>query len=69
MPPRDTTARAHAIQTAIHRALSPAAKFRAAVEMSDFTHKLAEAGLRQRRPDCAASDVPRLLAETLYRRR
>jgi hypothetical protein len=69
MPPIDTTDRAHAIQTAIHRSQSAAAKFKAALEMSDFTHKLAEVGLRQRVPGCAESDIPRLLAEILYGRR
>ena len=34
--------------------------------MSDFTHKLAEAGLRQRRPECDEDQIPRLLAEILY---
>jgi hypothetical protein len=65
----DTTDRARAIQTAIHRSQSAAVKFKAAVEMSDFTHKLAEAGLRQRIPGCAEADLPRLLAEVLYGRR
>jgi hypothetical protein len=65
-PPRDTTPRAHEIQTAIHRSMSAAAKFRAAVEMSDFTHKLAAAGLRMRRPDLAESEIEPALAEELY---
>jgi hypothetical protein len=34
--------------------------------MSDFTHKLAEAGLRMRRSDCTDANVNRLLAETLF---
>jgi len=66
MPVRDTTARAQAIQTAIFRSLRPAERFRSAIEMSDFTHKLAEAGLRQRRPECDEDQIPRLLAEILY---
>jgi hypothetical protein len=65
----DTTDRARAIQAAIHRSQSEAAKFRAALEMSDFTHKLAEAGLRQRVPGCAEADIPKLLAELLYQPR
>ena len=69
MPPADTTERARVIQTEIHRAQSSAVKFKAAIEMSDFTHKLAEAGLRQRVPSCADADIARLLAEILYGRR
>jgi len=63
----DTTDRAQAIQVAIHRSQSVAAKFRAAVEMSDFTHKLAESGLRQRVRE-TSGDVSRILAEILYGR-
>ncbi|MBV9493252.1 MAG: hypothetical protein JOZ54_03315 [Acidobacteria bacterium] len=66
MPASDTSHRAREIVTRIHRAQSAATKFWAAVEMSDFTHKLAEAGLRQRLGSSADADVRRILAETLY---
>jgi len=66
MPPRDTSKRAYEIHTAILRSLSPGQKFKSAVEMSDFTHKLALAGLRTRRSDCTDANVNRLLAETLF---
>lgn len=66
MHPRDTSAQAHAIQMAILRSFTPAQRFQAAVEMSDFTHKLAVAGLRMRRPDCTDANVNRLLAESLF---
>jgi len=69
MPPRDTSSRAHAIQISILRSLTPAERFQSAVEMSDFTHKLAIAGLRGRRPDCTDANVNRLLAETLFQPR
>ena len=66
MPPRDTSERAYAIQTTILRSLSPAQRFKSAVEMSDFTHELALAGLRMRRSDCTDANINRLLAETLF---
>lgn len=65
-PPRDTTAQAYAIQTAILRSLTPAEKFQAACEMSNFTHELALAGLRRQRPELTESELPRVLAELLY---
>jgi hypothetical protein len=58
--------RAYAVYTAIVRSLTPGQRFKAAVEMSDFTHKLAAAGLRLRRTDCTDENVNRLLAETLF---
>lgn len=64
--PLDTSPRARAIQTAIHRAMSADRKFRTAIDMSDFARKLAEAGFRQRHPDCPEADVRRRLAEELY---
>jgi len=66
MRPRDTTARAYEIQTEIFRSLTSGQRFWAAVELSDFTHKLAEAGLRMRRPDCTEANIQRLLAEELF---
>ena len=66
MRPRDTTARACEIQTKILRSLTNGQRLWAAVEMSDFTHKLAEAGLRMRRADCTEENIQRLLAETLF---
>jgi hypothetical protein len=68
MSQSDTTDRARSIQAAIHRSQSAAVKFKAALEMSDFTHKLAAAGLQQRMPDCAEADVPKALAAILYHR-
>jgi hypothetical protein len=68
MAATDTTARAREIQTKIHRSQDAATKFWAAVEMSDFVHQLAAAGLRQRVPNVADADIPRLLAETIYAR-
>jgi hypothetical protein len=69
MPPRDVSAEVYAIQLSILRAQTPAQKFRAAVEMSDFAHRLAQTGLRERHPDCTDENVGRMLAEEIYPQR
>jgi len=66
MPPRDTTAAAQALQASIHRRQTPAQRLRSAIEMSDFTHNLALAGLKLRNPTCTETDATFLLAEILY---
>jgi hypothetical protein len=66
MPPRDSSDRAYAIQTAIFRSLTNRERFEAAVELSNFTHQLAIAGLRARRSDCTDENINRLLAEALF---
>jgi hypothetical protein len=69
MPPGDVTAAAYELQTSILRDQTPAEKFRAAVEMSDFTHRLALAGVRERHPGCPEEQVARILADELYPQR
>ena len=38
------------------------------MEMSDFAHDLAEAGIRARNPDRSDAEIRRLLIEVLYGR-
>jgi hypothetical protein len=66
MPPRDTTPEAKAIQIAAFQRQTPAERLRSAIELSDFTHRLALAGLKLRHPDCSDDQANRLLAEELY---
>lgn len=66
MPITDATSAARNIQTSIHQQLTPAARFRAAMEMSDFAHALAEAGVRARKPGHSVSEIRLFLIEALY---
>jgi hypothetical protein len=63
---RDTTPAAAAIQQEAYRRLGPAGRFRVAMELSDFTRSLAEAGLRRRHPEMSSEEITRLLVEVLY---
>jgi hypothetical protein len=66
MPLRDASSAAQALQAAIHRGQTPAQRLSTAMEMSDFTHDLALAGVRRRNPACTESEAARILAELLY---
>jgi len=66
MPIRDVSVAAQALQAAIHRRQTPAQRLRTAMEMSDFTHELALAGVKRRNPACTESEATRVLAEILY---
>jgi hypothetical protein len=66
MPLTDATSAARNLQTSIHQQLTPAAKFLVAMEMSDFTHALAEAGVRARKPGHSESEIRKFLIEALY---
>lgn len=69
MPVRDTTPEAKAVQIAAYRRQTPAERLQRAIELSDFTHQLALAGLKLRHPSCRDDEANRLLAEELYLRR
>jgi len=69
MPLRDTTPAAQALQASIHRGQTPAQRLRSAIEMSDFTHNLALAGVKRRNPACTEMQATYLLAEILYARK
>ena len=67
MPLRDTTPEAKAVQVAAYRRLTAAQRLQRAIELSDFTHRMALAGLKRRYPTCSDEEANRVLAETLYR--
>ncbi len=66
MHARDTTPAAAAIQEEIYRRLGPAGRFQIAVELSEFTRSLTEAGLRRRHPEMTSEEITRLLVQVLY---
>lgn len=64
--PLDTTPDAAALLEQAYRELGLEGRFRIAVALSDFTHALAVAGIRQRHPKLTDEDARRKLAEVLY---
>jgi hypothetical protein len=68
MLPRDTSPAAAVLQEQSYRELGPAGRLRIALELSDLTHALAVAGIRQRNPDLSEADARRKLASVLYGR-
>jgi hypothetical protein len=66
MPLRDATPAALALQAAIHRRQTPAERFRTAVDMSDFAHNLALAGVKRRNPGYTERETTQSLVESLY---
>jgi hypothetical protein len=62
----DTTVEMAALHEESYRQLGLAGRFRIAVELSDFTHALAVAGMRRRDPELSDEDARRRLAEVLY---
>lgn len=62
----DTSPEAAALQLQAYRELGPAGRLRIALELSDFTHALAVAGIRRRHPELSEPDARRKLAEMLY---
>ena len=66
MRSRDTTPEAAALQLDAYRRMGPAGRLRIALDLSDFTHKLALAGIRQRQPELSEAEAYAKLAELLY---
>jgi hypothetical protein len=64
--PLDTTPDAAALHEQSYRELGLAGRFRIALDLSDFTHALAVAGIRQRHPELTDENARRRLAEVLY---
>ncbi len=64
--PSDTTAAAAALHEDAYRELGLGGRLRIALELSDFTHTLAVAGIRSRHPEYTNEDARRKLAEILY---
>lgn len=65
--PLDTSPAAAQLQEEAYRQLGLAGRLRIALELSDFTHAMAIAGIRRRHPECSDEDARRKLAELLYR--
>lgn len=63
--PADTTASAHAAQLAAYRAMSPSARVRAALQMSEEARQVALAGERHRHPDWPEGRIRRAVAVSL----
>jgi hypothetical protein len=66
MVPLDTTPEAAALQLQAYREMGPGGRLRIALELSDFTHALAVAGIRRRHPELSEEQARRKLAELLY---
>jgi Rv0078B-related antitoxin len=64
----DTSTAAASFHEESYRQLGPAGRFKIAVELSDFTHALAVAGIRRRNPQLNDEEAQRRLAEVLYNR-
>jgi hypothetical protein len=63
---RDTTPDAASLLEESYRAAGMAGRLRIALELSDFTHALAVAGIKLRDPNCTDETARRRLAEALY---
>jgi hypothetical protein len=66
MVSRDTTPDAALLHEESYRQLGMAGRLRIALELSDFTHALAVAGIKRRSPGCSDEEARRRLAEILY---
>lgn len=64
--PLDTTPEAAALHEESLRKLGNAGRLRIALELSDFTHAMAVAGIRRNHPEYSEEDARRKLAEMLY---
>ena len=62
----DTTPDAAMLHEESYREIGMAGRLRIAMELSDFTHALAVAGIKQRSPGCSDEEARRRLAEVLY---
>ncbi|HYC88942.1 MAG TPA: hypothetical protein VEO54_07005 [Thermoanaerobaculia bacterium] len=62
----DTTPDAALLHEQSYRELGMAGRLRIAMELSDFTHALAVAGIRRRTPNCSEEEARHRLAEVLY---
>lgn len=64
--PRDTTPEAALLHEESLRQLGSAGRLRIALELSDFTHAMAVAGIRRRHPEYSEEQARHKLAEILY---
>lgn len=63
--PLDTTPEAHRVQRAALADLGPAARFRAALEMSESVRRVCLSGLRRRHPDATPRELAARFAEDM----
>ncbi len=66
MVPLDTTPEAATLHEESYRQIGMAGRLRIAMELSDFTHALAVAGIKLRTPGCSDEEARHRLAELLY---
>lgn len=64
--PHDTTAEVETLHEESYRQLGISGRLRIALELSDFTHSLAVAGIKRRHPSCSDEEARRRLAQSLY---
>jgi DUF1365 family protein len=64
--PSDTSPKAATIQQDVFRQMTPAARLRLALEMSESMRNVALAGLRARRPELTADELSRELMRVMY---
>ena len=62
----DTTPDAASLHEESYRQLGMWGRLKLAMDLSDFTHALAVAGIRLRHPEYSEEDARRHLAEVLY---
>ena len=68
MAARDTSAKAAAIQNALHSKLGPEGRFRLAMQMSELAREFAQAGVRKRYPGYSDEQISREIVKSLYGR-
>lgn len=66
MPVLDTSLDAAAVQEAAYRQMGGAGRLKIALDLSNFVHALAEAGIRKRHPEYTSEQVTAALARQLY---
>jgi hypothetical protein len=64
--PTDTSPESAAIQREIFRRMTPSARLRLALEMSESMRNVALAGLRSGRPDLTKQELSRELVRVMY---
>lgn len=63
---RDTSAKAAAIQDALHEKLGPEGRFHLAMRMSELAREFAKAGLRNQHPNYTDEQIAKEIAAAFY---
>lgn len=66
MAARDTSAKAAAIQAALHDKLGPEGRFHLAMRMSELAREFARAGVRARHPDYTDEQIFHEIVKSFY---